>query len=210
MNRKKAIILMILLVMFGFVSTFVVKTYAKYTSKVSKGGTATVAKWSFASDNATSTFEVSLAKTYSSSTLANGKIAPGTEGSFNIALSNATTEVGVDWTIELKTISDMPTNLKFYKTRTGAGTNESPYVYSNEIVPGNATTGKVTGQLAAEDTTTLNVPIYWIWEYETASAGTNDPLDTTDGEAASALTIEVDVTGVQVQPGTTSITSHID
>ena len=209
MNKKKKIILMLLLVTLGFVSSYAIDTYAKYNSKVEKGGSATVAKWSFATDNATATFEVPLAKTYDASTLTNGKIAPGTEGSFNIALSNVHSEVGVDWTIELKSITNIPTNLKFYKTRTGSGTNESPYVYSNEVVPGNATTGKITGQLVAEESNTLNVPIYWKWEYETSSVATNDPLDTTDGEAARTLTIGVDVTGVQVQPGT-SITSHIN
>ena len=54
------------------------------------------------------------------------------------------------------------------------------------------------------------VKIYWKWAYETDAIATNDPIDTGDGEAANTLTIGVDITGVQTEPSTTAITSHID
>ena len=198
MKNKKSLLVLVLLLLVGITSGYVASTYAKYTSKIeNNNGTATVAKWAFSTDNAVQTLTINLANTPDASTLVAGKIAPGTSGSFNIALSNATTETGVDWTISLKNVTNKPTNLKFYKDS----------AHTTEITPG---TGTITGQLAAQDSTGLSVPIYWAWAYETDAIATNDPIDTTDGEAANSLTIGVDITGVQTQPSATAITSHIN
>ena len=198
MKNKKTLLVLVLLLLVGITSGYVASTYAKYTSKIeNNNGTATVAKWAFTTDNSAQTLAVNLDNTPDPSTLVAGKIAPGTSGSFNIALSNATTETGVDWTISLKNVTNKPTNLKFYKDSS----------HTTEITPG---TGTITGQLAAQDSTGLSVPIYWAWAYETTAIATNDPIDTTDGEAANSLTIGVDITGVQTQPSATAITSHIN
>ncbi len=198
MKNKKTLLVLVLLLLVGITSGYVASTYAKYTSKIeNNNGTATVAKWAFTTDNSAQTLTVNLDNTPDPSTLVAGKIAPGTSGSFNIALSNATTETGVDWTISLKNVTNKPTNLKFYKDSS----------HTTEITPG---TGTITGQLAAQDSTGLSVPIYWAWAYETTAIATNDPIDTTDGEAANSLTIGVDITGVQTQPSATAITSHIN
>ena len=198
MKNKKSLLVLVLLLLVGITSGYVASTYAKYTSKIeNNNGTATVAKWAFTTDNSAQTLTVNLDNTPDPSTLVAGKIAPGTSGSFNVALVNTNTETGVDWTISLKSITNKPTNLKFYKDS----------AHTTEITPG---TGTITGQLAAQDSTGLSVPIYWAWAYETTAIATNDPIDTTDGEAANSLTIGVDITGVQTQPSATAITSHIN
>ena len=198
MKNKKTLLVLVLLLLVGITSGYVASTFAKYTSKIeNNNGTATVAKWAFSTDNAAQTLTINLANTPDPSTLIAGKIAPGTSGSFNIALVNTNTETGVDWTISLKSVTNKPTNLKFYKDS----------AHTTEITPG---TGTITGQLAAKDSTGLSVPIYWAWEYETNAIATNDPIDTTDGEAANTLTIGADITGVQTQPSATAITSHIN
>ena len=58
-------------------------------------------KWAFASENQNPNFTVNidLPATVHTSTLVDGKIAPGTSGSFDIELSNLQSEVGVDFTI---------------------------------------------------------------------------------------------------------------
>ena len=197
-KKKKSLLVVALLLLVGITSGYVASTYAKYTSQITdNNGTATVAKWAFSTDNPAKTLTINFSGTYDASTLVAGKIAPGTSGSFNIALKNTNTETGVDWTIKLNSVTGKPTNLKFYKDSE----------HTTEITPG---TGTITGQLAAGDSTGLSVPIYWAWEYETSQIATNDPLDTTDGEAASALTIGVDITGVQTAPSATAITSHIN
>ena len=208
MKKKKSLMLIALLLLVGATSGYVASTYAKYTSEITgNNGTATVAKWSFEDDNTAQTLTINLAETYDATTLVANKIAPGTAGSFNIALSNENSEVGVDFVVALTSITNKPTNLKFYKTRSGSA---GAYTYSNEITPG---TTEITGQLAAEDSTGLNVPIYWVWAYETTETATNDPIDTANGEDTSAnrtLTIGVTITGTQTPPSATAITSHVN
>ena len=201
-KNKNAIILMALLTLVAVTAMYVASTYAKYTSEITgNNGTATVAKWAFSTDNATRTLTINLAETYDSTTLVANKIAPGTAGSFNVALVNTNSEVGVDWTIKLNSITNKPTNLKFYKDSS----------YTTELTPGTST---ITGQLTAGNSTGLSVPIYWKWVYETGTtphtAEGEDPADTADGIAAKELTIGVDITGVQTAPSTTAITSHIN
>lgn len=197
-KNKNAIVLMVLLLLIAITALYVASTYAKYTSDITgNNGTATVAKWAFTTDNPQQTLTINLAENYDATTLVSGKIAPGTAGSFNVAVKNGTSETGVDFTIKLNSISNIPTNLKFYKDAS----------YTTELVPGTST---ITGQLTAGDSTGVIVPIYWKWAYETDAIATNDPLDTTDGEAANSLTIGVDITGIQTAPSTTAITSHIN
>jgi len=196
-NHKKSLLLLALLLLIVFTAIYIGITYSKYTAEVSGNGTATVAKWDFATDNAITTINVSLDQTPHASTLVSGKIAPGTSGSFQVHLSNSSSEVGADFTVSLGSITGKPTNLKFYKDSS----------YNTEITPGTTT---ITGQLAAGDSTGLDVPVYWKWDYYTSdSADTND---TADGTAASAsgLTLPVTISGVQTQPSATAITSHIN
>ena len=198
MKDRKSILIVVLLLLVGVTCGYVASTYAKYTSQVTgNNGSATVAKWAFRTDNTTQTLSINFASTYDPSTLESGKIAPGTSGSFNVALVNTNTETGVDWTIRLNSITNAPTNLKFYRDA----------AHTVALIPGEST---ITGQLAAKDSTGLSVPIYWVWEYETSEAATNDPIDTEDGEAADTLSIGVDITGIQTAPSATAITSHIN
>jgi len=196
LNRLTIIYFAVLLLLVGVTTIFVASTYAKYVSEVpANNGSVTVAKWAFTTDNPTQTLQINLAETYHASTLVSQRIAPGTQGSFNVALSNATSEVGVDFTVKLNTITNKPTNLKFYKDQ----------ALTTELTPGTST---ITGQIAVGEN--ITVPIYWAWAYETTAIATNDPIDTTDGEAGATLSIGVDITGVQTQPSTTAITTHIN
>ena len=192
-TNKSAIVLLVLLVAVAVTALFVASTYAKYVGDVNGSGTATVAKWSFEDDNDDVDFEIDLTENYDPSTLSADRIAPGTSGSFDITLVNTNTETGVNFTLTLGTVTGQPKNLKFYKNSD----------FTGEIVPG---TTEVTGQIAAKDSTGVNIPIYWKWAYESGS----DDLDTADGEAAANLTVPVTISGVQTQPSTTAITSHVD
>lgn len=200
-KNRKSLLVIALLLMVGISMGYVAKTYAKYTAEVTGDGTAKVAKWAFEDDNDITTIDIDLAQTYDATTLVADRIAPGTEGSFEIELVNTNSEVGVDFTVELGTVTNVPTNLKFYKD---SG-------YTTELVPG---TGKLTGQIKAGDSTGVKPKIYWKWVYETGTVtngvATGDAADTADGEAAKTLTIPITVKGVQTRPSTTAITSHID
>jgi len=193
-KHRRSSLVIILLMLVAIATSYVGSTYAKYTETVSGDGTATVAKWDFTTDNAISTLDIDFTDDYDPSTLVEGKIAPGTSGSFAISVKNTHTETGVNFTLALGTATNVPTNLKFYKDST----------FTTEITPG---TGTITGQLAALDSTGLDVSIYWKWNYETTNG---DTADTTNGKAATELTIPITITGTQVPPSSTAITSHIN
>ena len=198
MKKNKSILVIVLLLLVGITSGYVASTYAKYTDQITgNNGTATVAKWAFTDDNSSQTLTINFGQTYDPTTLVANKVAPGTQGSFNIALVNTTSEVGVDFTVALDSITNLPTNMKFYKDST----------FTTELTPGTST---ITGQIAAGDSTGVTIPIYWRWEYETNAIATNDPIDTDDGETAATLTIGATITGTQTPPSSTAITTHVN
>ena len=154
MVKKKNLGLIVLLLLVTVTFAGVAGTYAKYTAEITgKQGTATVAKWAFDTENQNKTLNVELAPTADATTLVANKIAPGTSGSFAINLSNANSEVGVDFTVGLGNATNVPTNLKFYKDSS----------YTEELT----TAGSITGTLAPKNSTGEDVTIYWKWLYET-------------------------------------------
>lgn len=191
-NKKKSIGIIALLMLVGATSGYVASTYAKYTSTVSGEGSAVVAAWKFEDDNANTNFDINLAENYDASTLVDERIAPGTTGDFTIALSNENSEVGVEFTIVFTETENVPQNLVFKQN----GTTVDP------------TTQKITGYIAAGET--LDVPLSWEWAYYTSDA--NDVKDTTDGKKeldGRTMTVNASITGIQVPPSTTAITTGI-
>lgn len=192
-NHKKSILTFALLFVVGISMYLIAGTYAKYTSEITANGTVSVAKWAFEDDNKITALDIELTETVDASTLVADKIAPGTSGSFIIKLTNENTEVGVDFEIAFTDVTNKPTYLKFY----------SDDSFSTEIDP---TSDTITGQLEAKDADGLEVPIYWQWAYESGA----DTTDTTEGKAAKDLTIGLTITGTQVEPSSTAITSQVD
>lgn len=190
MSKKKKTMLALAIILGIAAVGLAAGVYAKYIASLTSGnGSATVAKWAFETDNANTTITCELAKTYKASTLVAGKIAPGTSGKCPIKISNANSEVGVNYTIKPKTVTNQPTYLKLYK-------NEA---HTEEF----STTEAITGTLApkaAEQT----IYVYWDWAYETGTVtdgvAAGDAADTTDGEAAKTMEISFDISGVQVPP----------
>lgn len=166
--------------------------YSRYFSTITGTGTATVAKWSFKvngqSDNLGT---ITLGNTAAdNSKVADGKVAPGTSGSFNVALDVTGTEVALDYTIQFSNVKGtIPTNLKFYEDAE----------YTQEIT--DITTQGITGEMGLADEKTKTVTIYWNWDYQTGADDTaketNDGIDTTEGIAAESITFDVVVTGIQ-------------
>jgi len=86
---------------------------AKYITQVEGGGNADIAKWNF---NVTSDGEtLSTIKLTDSihQNVRSEKIAPGTNGSFEIELDASSAEVSLDYKIEFLNEQNKPTNLKF-------------------------------------------------------------------------------------------------
>lgn len=185
-NKKdKSVLLIALLILVGLTSGYVSSTYAKYTSTIEKNSSATIAKWSFDEENSDTNLIIDFASTYDPNTLVENRIAPGTAGSFSIALTNAETETGVDYTLSFGEAKGVPTNLKIYEDST----------YSNEI---NIQSDTITGNLEPGDSTGVTVKFYWKWAYETANG---DEADTANGSAGGSngtkLVLPVTITGTQ-------------
>ena len=157
-------------------SAFLGLTFSKYNTVVTGRGETEVAQWNFKVNNETEEFAtIKLADTYDESTLINGKIAPGTSGSF----------------VDFKDETNKPTNLKFS--------------YEGQELDEIADFEQFfTDTIDADDTNKVRtLTVNWEWLYETGSANeiaANDEIDTEDGLNALDYSFDVVVTGTQVVP----------
>ena len=184
MTKKKKIIIglcILAAILLAFIGGNVL---AKYQTQVTGTGSADIAKWVFAVNGNTSTMEtISLSNTYKDADLTNGKIAPGTKGSFDIIVDATGSDVGVDYSVSFSDETNKPANLKFkYAGREASTLQElSPYIIGT--IDANATSKTQTKK------------IEWEWSYTG-----DDEADTATGIADLDYTFNVTVTGAQVLP----------
>ena len=178
-----------------FTMCFVGGTFAKYTSSATGTDSATVAKWSFKvgeTDIATTnTFTFDLFETIKDSNgtdnetdmspVAGTIIAPGTQGSFALVLTNAsqvTAQYAIDYTVT--NAGGIP--VKFSVDGGETWTNDLADVAASDST-----------KLAANSGTTT-ITVQWKWDFNG-----NDTTDTDLGSAATAtLTVTAAVTATQV------------
>lgn len=202
MKKTSKSLLFALMIGITLLSCAVGGTYAKYTEKVEKSASASVAEWSFADDNTIQDqYKFAVSETYDASTLVNNKIAPGTKGNFEIKLVNTNTDTAVGFEILFANMANKPTNFHLYRTTDGSQKGAEVKLDG---------TGKVTGKLAAKDATGLTAKFIWEWAYETAEAAVNDAVDTNEGKLANELTMGVTITGTQIAPATSAVTSALN
>lgn len=192
MNKLTKNILMGVAVVGLAATTILGITYSKYTNVVSGDGETQVAKWSFKVNSETEEFAtIRLADTYDASTLTNGKIAPGSKGSFDLEIDATEAEVGVKYVVDFEEETNKPTNLIFK-----SGSKSTSTIEELEDV--------LTDTINADDENrTRTLTVEWEWPYETENNGgiaQNDEIDTEDGLNALEYTFGVKVTGTQVIP----------
>ena len=186
----------VLAVTMMFTMCFVGGTFAKYTSSGTGTDTATVAKWSFKvgeTDIATTdTFTFDLFKTIKDSDGIKNEtemnpvdgsiIAPGTQGSFDLVLTNAsqvTAQYAIDYTVTNN--NDIP--VKFSVDGGTTWTNDLADVAASDST-----------KLAANSGTTT-IKVQWKWDFN----GSDDSFDTALGIGGNAvLTVKAEVTATQV------------
>ena len=191
-TKGKVLIVLGMLLIVLIASISAVFTNSKYASKVTGEVSTSVAHWNF-EVTGTDTFNardtlagLKLAQVCTPETLVNGKIAPGTSGSFTINVSTRGAEVGASYNIVFDNFSNnFPTNLKFYVDGTAY----------------NLSTG-FTGVINANDTNnqTKTHTVTWEWPYETGDVTQNDPIDTANGINNKDVTFDITVTATQVSP----------
>ena len=191
-KSKKIVLLLVAIVaiIFSFIGG---QSYAKYMSKVTGQGTADIASWSFkVNENEEKMQTISLKSRQNNSTLLNNKIAPGTEGEFQIKLDATGTDVGINYAIKFENETRKPTNLKF--TYDGKKYNSLSDLQKD-----------LTGIINAdEQEKNKTLTIGWNWKYETGSTQqeitANDLIDTKEAKKINSYTFDIVISGTQVTP----------
>ena len=174
-------------------------TLAKYASEASGNATATVAKWAIKftdgtnefADTSNITLDLRDTAKETANLVAEKKIAPGTTGSFAMAVDGTGTEVAFAYTIEMDMSGLTGVPLAFYDgDPDDGGTKITPT--SNKIT--------LTGNVMADGTgTAANQDVYWKWDSTGIGSGTTeDERDTALGETAATFTIPVTIKAEQL------------
>lgn len=193
LKKSKKIVLLVIAIIAILLSFVGGHAYAKYMSRVTGKGTADIASWSFkVNENEEKLQTISLKSTINNTTLVNNKIAPGTEGEFQIKIDATSSEVGVNYVVKFENESQKPTNLKF--------------IYSGNTY--NSLTDlqqDLTGTINANDENKVKtLTVAWNWKYETGNTveeiSANDLIDTQNAKQMSNYTFDVIVSGTQIAP----------
>ena len=193
MSKKKKVLLAIAILSIILLSFIGGQSYSKYVTQVKGEGMVDVATWNFKVNGSTEERQtISLASTsYNPVTLADGKIAPGTEGKFNIVVDGSDSEVRIWYTISIQKSSSAPRNLYFKFAGNKFQANELNTVVSASLNVGNTYSAVKT------------FPIEWHWDYETDNGDgieASDIIDTEDAKNAQEFTFDVIVRAQQLQP----------
>lgn len=164
-------------------SCFVSSTFAKYTSSIDATGTATVAKWDL-SVNGTDVIGTETKPTFDlfatindtkggadETDVADKKIAPGTQGSFNFKIKN-TSEVSMSYTVTCTMTNSNSIPIKF--------SDDGGATWTDSIDDINVS-GNILYTDANKEVTTGD--ILWKWDFEV-----NDSQNTSDTALGSMST----------------------
>lgn len=104
MKNKKAVIRAVIIIALITLVSLAGYTFARYYQSINVGGgKATIARWSFGSANVSKDI-----------VLSEEKIAPGSNGTFEIEVDATNSEVPVEYEILVSDEKNIPTNMKFY------------------------------------------------------------------------------------------------
>lgn len=193
LKKSKKVVLLVIAIIVILLSFIGGQAYAKYMSKVTGQGTADIASWNFkVNENEEKLQTISLKSTINNSTLVNNKIAPGTEGEFQIKIDASGSEVGINYVVKFENESQKPTNLKF--TNDGKTYNSLTDLQQD-----------LTGIINANDENKAKtLTVGWNWKYETGNTVqeivANDLIDTRNAKQMNNYTFDVIVSGTQVMP----------
>ncbi len=166
MNKKRviAVFVIIALIILSFLTG---STFAKYLTEYKTTASLQIARWSVSEDflvNGVSneSQKINLATTYNPETLVNGKIAPGTSGTFGVQIDATGTETGINYEIKFDRIL-------------GAIINNLVFTYNNNTYSNlSELSNIISGNIAANaENKIVNLEIGWCWPYETVENGSS-------------------------------------
>lgn len=163
-------------------------TLAKYATQEKAVGKTQIANWAFKiQKDGTETKTINLASTVKKDTLVNGKIAPGTSGTFDITIDATGSEVEIEYLVQFLNEKNKPTNLIF--------------TYSGNTVKTLGALGDIKGNITVGGSKIIVLNVKWVWPYETGLSyeekNQNDIIDTQNGTSPLDYTFDILVKGTQ-------------
>lgn len=150
--KEKKIYLFIILGMAVSLLGIAGASYSLYKSSPRGKTVGAIANWNFKVNGASSTFAINLA--VGAKNTVDGKLAPGSYGSFTMNLDATGTDTDVNYQITFKNVKGKPNNMKFYLDKD----------YTTEI---NLDGGTIKDTIAFGEDMRKNVTIYWNWDNTT-------------------------------------------
>ena len=169
------------------------RSFSKYVSEIQGNGIAQIATWNFKVNNGKEEIQtIELKSKENNTTLVDNKIAPGTEGSFDIRVDGTGSDVGIDYHIDFENETTKPSNLKFiYDNKEYNTISELEDILSGRFDANVSNKEKV-------------YTIKWKWPYETGKTNEekaiNNKKDTDESQKISNYSFNVIVSGTQVEP----------
>lgn len=160
-------------------------TFAKYTTTVTGTGTATVAKWDvkILKDGVeqSANFNFNLADT-SNMNVADGKLAPGAEGTIELVVNGGASDIGYMYSAEIDTTDLAGIPIEFYN-----GADSTPIKIENNKAVIIANKEVALGKVKDDQT----ISIRWSWPNDTD--GTVDtPIGTGVEKGTFAVTVSAE------------------
>ena len=168
-------------------------TYARYTTRLTGTDTVEIAKWAWNISgedisNTTTTYTLDLFNTIDSSNgsaeqhTASGKIAPGTQGRFDILITN-NSEVDATYAVTFSEDNQLGANIEYSIDNSHWGNVSTLDITATAIDQGDSTT----------------LPIYWRWSYNVSNdQNTADTLVGFGANTTPEVTVEATLELIQV------------
>ena len=193
MTNKKKILVIVAVLSAIIVSFMGGQSFSKYVSRVKGQAQMEVARWSFLVNGEEESIQnMQLGSTCDDETLLDNKIAPGTQGKFNIEIDATGSEVGIQYHVAFEEKSQKPRNLIFIYDKATYANLQDLEVALEGVIDAN------------DETKKISIPIQWKWEYETGNdeglRETEDREDTEDGKMLQNYNFDIIVTGTQLPP----------
>lgn len=158
MTNKKKILVIVAVLSAIIVSFMGGQSFSKYVSQVKGQAQMEVARWSFLVNGEDESIQnMQLGSTCDDETLLDNKIAPGTQGNFNIEIDATGSDVGIQYHVTFEEKTQKPRNLIFIYNKSTYANLQDLEVALEGVIDANAQEKKIS------------IPIQWKWEYETGN-----------------------------------------
>lgn len=210
-NAGLTALIALLLIVTTVASCIGIYAWARYISSRDGNATAPVAKWNFnvnlkRGDNrvalSSEAIDLATTQTEASTHVANGKIAPGTSGQFQIEIDSSNTEVDFEYEVTIALVN-CPRNITFKRVDTaGTETTLSAGGAENTLTRSGLTFKKHVTNSENQTNGVRLETIKWDWPYSDENDAEYDTRDNADQNAINAsqegkVRMNITVTGTE-------------